>query len=431
MPFTIYCHTNTVNGKKYVGQTQLTMEKRWAAHVHQARSKRGSRALMGAIRKYGSDAFTHEVLEVVATAEEADAAEKLWIEKLGCLAPGGYNLDGGGRATHDVHESTRALLSAATLKLHASRTPAERKAISEAARDTWLKNSTDRQRVLAAASVRMLAYMANIPPEQLSARMRKMWADMSPEKRREAALARSEGLKKSWAKRSDEDKAAHGKRIADWFASLSPEAREAIVQKRRATRWSKKPRKSTEPKTPLTHEQRSERSRKSWETRRINSDKAMVAGLPPRLRKKSTSRRARNLTHEQLSASTKKAWETRRSKSPTAGLDSTLKAQATKRERYGENAASFAGKKSWETRRANLGDDAGATQNKKMWAERRAKHGADVGRAATLKAWETRRQLAAERKAKYLYSIKPRKFRRLVCEIEAVEIDATSLGYGC
>ena len=428
--FTIYCHTNTANGKKYVGQTQSTMEKRWVGHVHQARSKRGSRALMGAIRKYGPDAFTHEILEVVTAAEAADVAEKLWIEKLGCLAPNGYNLDGGGRATHDVHESTRALQSVATLKLHASRSPAERKAISEAARDTWLKISTAEERS-AIAKANSLLRMANTSPEQLSASARKAWASMSPERRREAAALRSESLKKSWAKRSDEDKAAHGKRIADWFASLSPEAREAIVQKRRVTRWSKKPRKSTEPKTPLTHEQRSERSRKSWETRRINSDKAMAAGLPPRLRKKSTSRRARNLTHEQLSASTKKAWETRRSKSPTAGLDSTLKAQATKRERYGENAASFASKKSWETRRANLGNDAGATQNKKVWAERRAKHGADVGRAATLKAWETRRQLAAEREAKYLYSIKPRKFRRLVCEIEAVEIDATSLGYGC
>jgi hypothetical protein len=261
--------------------------------------------------------------------------------------------------------------------------------------------------------------------------MRKIWADMSPERRREVVALRSKSLKKAWAKRTDEDKAAHGKRIADWFASLSPEARDAIVQKRRVTRWSKKPRKSTEPKTPLTHEQRSERSRRSWETRRINSDKAMAAGLPPRLRKKPASRRARNLTHEQLSASTKKAWETRRSKSPTAGLDSTLKAQATKRELYGEAAASIASKKSWETRRANLGNDAGAVQNKKVWAERRAKHGADVGHAATLKAWETRRRLAAEREAKFLYSIDARKFRRLVREIVTVEIDVVSLGYGC
>jgi hypothetical protein len=44
--FTIYCHTNKVNGKRYVGQTVCSMEKRWSEHV--THSKAGS-----GCRKYG------------------------------------------------------------------------------------------------------------------------------------------------------------------------------------------------------------------------------------------------------------------------------------------------------------------------------------------------------------------------------------------
>lgn len=57
--FTIYCHTCTVTGKKYVGQTRKTMGTRWTEHVSAAFSFVGCQALGRAIRKYGRDNWTH------------------------------------------------------------------------------------------------------------------------------------------------------------------------------------------------------------------------------------------------------------------------------------------------------------------------------------------------------------------------------------
>ena len=79
--FTIYRHTNRVNGKRYVGQTVTTMEFRWNKHVLDAMRQRGSPAFSAAIRKYGADAFSHEVLDVVRTQAGADIAETLWIKQ--------------------------------------------------------------------------------------------------------------------------------------------------------------------------------------------------------------------------------------------------------------------------------------------------------------------------------------------------------------
>ena len=73
--FHIYRHTNKVNGKRYVGQTVDTVDGRWKEHVSASRQGRGARVFGAAIRKYGADAFTHELLDVVTTQKGADIAE--------------------------------------------------------------------------------------------------------------------------------------------------------------------------------------------------------------------------------------------------------------------------------------------------------------------------------------------------------------------
>ena len=75
--YTIYCHTHTESGRRYIGLTKLTMMKRWNSHIYTANHvKNGKLAATGhfpnAIRKYGKDAFSHEVLEVCSTLEEAN-----------------------------------------------------------------------------------------------------------------------------------------------------------------------------------------------------------------------------------------------------------------------------------------------------------------------------------------------------------------------
>jgi hypothetical protein len=80
---------------RYVGMTINSMEERWAQHVTKARLKTpdaNSRMLfVEAIREYGPEAFSHEVLEVAEDCYKAAEAEVNWIKKLETATPKGYN----------------------------------------------------------------------------------------------------------------------------------------------------------------------------------------------------------------------------------------------------------------------------------------------------------------------------------------------------
>jgi hypothetical protein len=100
----IYCHIHTESGRRYVGLTSQTWQKRWKNHVNAAKSAKGkgSYHFANAIRKYGADAFSHEVLEVCSTLEEANAAEARWIERHKTRDPiFGFNIEPGGQ--HKPH----------------------------------------------------------------------------------------------------------------------------------------------------------------------------------------------------------------------------------------------------------------------------------------------------------------------------------------
>jgi group I intron endonuclease len=91
----IYCATNTVNGKRYVGKTHTTWQERWKGHLGSVR--RGSKCPFHcAIRKYGAAAFETQRI-CLATPETIDALEKFHIEKLKSNQRGfSYNLTNGG-----------------------------------------------------------------------------------------------------------------------------------------------------------------------------------------------------------------------------------------------------------------------------------------------------------------------------------------------
>lgn len=88
----VYLVANCVNGRGYVGQTVLPLQRRWVQHQYPAS---GCRLLAYAIKKYGADAFELRELEV-CPRPMLNEREKYWIAFLGTLAPAGYNiLDGG------------------------------------------------------------------------------------------------------------------------------------------------------------------------------------------------------------------------------------------------------------------------------------------------------------------------------------------------
>ena len=92
MAFTVYVHTNKINGKKYVGITSKRPQKRWNNGKGYERQH-----FYSAIEKYGWENFEHKILKTGLTQEEADYWEKYYIHEFdSLLGHNGYNAAIGG-----------------------------------------------------------------------------------------------------------------------------------------------------------------------------------------------------------------------------------------------------------------------------------------------------------------------------------------------
>ena len=91
----IYKITNKINGKIYIGQTIYTIEHRISGHLHSKDSTRFHNAL----RKYGIENFSIEVIDNAFTQEELNEKEIFWIKEYDSMNPNvGYNSTPGGDA---------------------------------------------------------------------------------------------------------------------------------------------------------------------------------------------------------------------------------------------------------------------------------------------------------------------------------------------
>ena len=75
----IYKITNLVNKKIYIGQTTGTLEKRFQRHKQDAISGRLDTHFARAIRKYGEENFSAEIIDTAQTQEELTKKEYYWI----------------------------------------------------------------------------------------------------------------------------------------------------------------------------------------------------------------------------------------------------------------------------------------------------------------------------------------------------------------
>lgn len=106
----IYLITNKINKKQYVGQTIKTIEMRWKRHCWNCTSIHNDMPVDHAIKKYGKENFTIELLEKCSSQEQLDRQELFWALKLNTFAKNGYNLKAGnGRGS--VSQETRDKLS--------------------------------------------------------------------------------------------------------------------------------------------------------------------------------------------------------------------------------------------------------------------------------------------------------------------------------
>lgn len=96
----IYCYTNLINNKKYVGQTSIELRKRHNGHIscsyNKSKNKEYNLYFHCAIRKYGIENFKLEILHIV-DKYSLDLLEIYYIEKWNLLnRKYGYNISNGG-----------------------------------------------------------------------------------------------------------------------------------------------------------------------------------------------------------------------------------------------------------------------------------------------------------------------------------------------
>jgi len=114
---TIYMIENLVNGKVYVGQTVNSVKRRWQAHRSMLkRNNHDNFYLQNAWNKYGEDSFVFKVI-CESDINSLDDIEINLIDKFRKLNKC-YNLESGGNAQKELHDTTKIKLSKAVKNLH-------------------------------------------------------------------------------------------------------------------------------------------------------------------------------------------------------------------------------------------------------------------------------------------------------------------------
>jgi group I intron endonuclease len=106
--YIVYCYTNLINGKQYVGMTSMGLEERAGTNGTRYRN---CPQFWEAINQYGWSNFASKVLAYDLTHSQACEMEHYYIEHLNSSVPNGYNLTSGGDKGFNIHDSTKQRIS--------------------------------------------------------------------------------------------------------------------------------------------------------------------------------------------------------------------------------------------------------------------------------------------------------------------------------
>ena len=112
----IYCYTNKINNKQYIGQTN-NLENRKKQHIqdtihkHKGHENAYNQPIHCAMRKYGLDNFELSILKIIDTDDwdEVNKIESNFIKEYNTLSPNGYNLQAQGCANPGLNKSKLSL----------------------------------------------------------------------------------------------------------------------------------------------------------------------------------------------------------------------------------------------------------------------------------------------------------------------------------
>lgn len=97
----IYCFTNNINGKKYIGQSISKGNARYNNHKSSYKNPDDCEyesPLHRAFRKHGFENFTYEILaQDIESIDLLNQLEIQYIQQYDCQIPNGYNIEPGGK----------------------------------------------------------------------------------------------------------------------------------------------------------------------------------------------------------------------------------------------------------------------------------------------------------------------------------------------
>lgn len=107
--YCIYCYTNNINNKKYIGQSK-DIKRRCKPSNY-----KGCTKFYNAIKKYGIENFSFIILEDNLTLEEANNREEYYIQYYNTIQ-NGYNLKSGGLNNEYSSESKQKMSNSCSTK---------------------------------------------------------------------------------------------------------------------------------------------------------------------------------------------------------------------------------------------------------------------------------------------------------------------------
>lgn len=102
--YTVYCHENLTNRKRYFGITCQPLHQRW----RNGNGYRNNDFFYRAIQKYGWNGFEHLVIQDGLSKKEAESLEIKLINDYDTTNPSkGYNIEKGGSGANRITDETR------------------------------------------------------------------------------------------------------------------------------------------------------------------------------------------------------------------------------------------------------------------------------------------------------------------------------------
>ena len=101
----IYKVTNNKNNKVYIGQTIRPVEQRWQRHKNDALNNVIDTHFARAIRYYGPESFTVEIIDTATTQQELTAKESYWISWYDSINNGYNETDASNKSGGNTYKS--------------------------------------------------------------------------------------------------------------------------------------------------------------------------------------------------------------------------------------------------------------------------------------------------------------------------------------